>query len=462
MAIGFSCAFLSSCREKNKEGMIIFTRTAVKSNSLNFDKSDSRRYISQAQIMELDLAKPKASEKVLTGNFYSACSPEISYDGKYLLFAAQQKQNDPWQIWEMDLNDLKSRQVTSSKENCTDPAYLPLGRLVFSKYSACDTLKAGHSLYTCNMDGSNMKRITFNPHTYLASNVLSDGRILTIGRQIFPEQGVPMYMVLRPDGTKSDLFYKGTEGSILSSPGMETNNGKIVFIESDKNTPEAGKLISINYNRPLHSRVNLSSEIKGDFHSVFPQHSGKLLVTYRKSESDRYALYEFDPETKALGKAIYSNNDYDVLEVLVAGKHERPKKLPSEVDMGVKTGLLLCQDINVLDIQPSAAFSKSSRIKIVGIDSTLGFVDVAEDGSFYLKVMADKPFQIQTVDKDGHINRTPCGWIWLRPNERRGCVGCHEDPEMVPANRVPVSVKKSPVVIPMHINKVVEKKVSLE
>lgn len=462
MAIGFSCAFLSSCREKNKEGMIIFTRTAVKSNSLNFDKSDSRRYISQAQIMELDLAKPKASEKVLTGNFYSACSPEISYDGKYLLFAAQQKQNDPWQIWEMDLNDLKSRQVTSSKENCTDPAYLPLGRLVFSKYSANDTLKAGHSLFTCNMDGSNMKRITFNPHTYLASNVLSDGRILTIGRQIFPEQGVPMYMVLRPDGTKSDLFYKGTEGSILSSPGMETNNGKIVFIESDKNTPEAGKLISINYNRPLHSRVNLSSEIKGDFHSVFPQHSGKLLVTYRKSESDRYALYEFDPETKALGKAIYSNNDYDVLEVLVAGKHERPKKLPSEVDMGVKTGLLLCQDINVLDIQPSAAFSKSSRIKIVGIDSTLGFVDVAEDGSFYLKVMADKPFQIQTVDKDGHINRTPCGWIWLRPNERRGCVGCHEDPEMVPANRVPVSVKKSPVVIPMHINKVVEKKVSLE
>jgi Hydrazine synthase alpha subunit middle domain len=148
--------------------------------------------------------------------------------------------------------------------------------------------------------------------------------------------------------------------------------------------------------------------------------------------------------------------------VVVTGKHERPKKLPSEVDMGVKTGLLLCQDINVLDIQPSATFSKSSRIKIVGIDSTLGYVDVAEDGSFYLKVMADKPFQIQTVDKDGHINRSPCGWIWLRPNERRGCVGCHEDPEMVPANRVPLSVKKSPVVIPMHINKVVEKKVSLE
>jgi hypothetical protein len=98
----------------------------------------------------------------------------------------------------------------------------------------------------------------------------------------------------------------------------------------------------------------------------------------------------------------------------------------------------------------------------VGIDSTLGYVDVAADGSFYLKVMADKPFQIQKVDKDGHVLNSSCGWIWLRPNERRGCIGCHEDPENVPDNRVPLAVKKSPVIIPMHINKVVEKKVSLE
>ena len=307
-----------------------------------------------------------------------------------------------------------------------------------------------------------MKRITFNPHTYLASNVLSDGRVLTIGRQVFPYQGVPVYMVLRPDGTKSELFYKSAEGCNLSGPGFETNNGKIVFIESDKNNPGKGNLISISYNRPLHSRVNLSSEIKGDFHSVFAQQSGNLLVSYRKSVSDRYALYEFNPEKKELGKAIYSNNDYDVIEAVVTGKHERPKKLPSEVDMGVKTGLLLCQDIHFLDVPSSSNSSKSSRIKIVGIDSTLGAFDVAEDGSFYLKVVADKPFQIQTVDKDGHVSHSSCGWIWLRPNERRGCVGCHEDPEIVPANRVSLSVKKLPVIIPMHINKVVEKKVSLE
>ena len=187
-----------------------------------------------------------------------------------MLFTGQQKENDPWQIWEMNLKDLKSRQITSSKENCTDPAYLPVGRLVFSKFAANDTLKAGHSLFICNLDGSNLKRITFNPHTYFASSILSDGRILTIGRQIFPEKGGSFFMVLRPDGTKSELFYKGNDGSKLSGPGFETNNGRIVFIESDKSKPDGGNLISISYNRPLHSRINLTAEIKGDFHSVSP------------------------------------------------------------------------------------------------------------------------------------------------------------------------------------------------
>ena len=189
--------------------MIIFTRSPQKVQNINYVSGDSWRYIPQAQIVALDPEKPEASLKVLTSDFYSARAPQISYDGNYLIFAAQLKQNDPWQIWEMDLNNLKSRQVTSSGENCTDPVYLPGGRLLFSKFAANDTLKAGHSLYTCNPDGSNLKRITFNPHTYFASNVLSDGRVLTIGRQLFPDKGSPMYMVLRPDGTKAEMFYKG-------------------------------------------------------------------------------------------------------------------------------------------------------------------------------------------------------------------------------------------------------------
>lgn len=465
MVMGSSGFFFSSCREKPADGTIIFTRIAGKTQNNNYITGDSWRYIPHAQIVAMNPDKPEGKLKVLTEGFFSARSPKISYDGKYLLFAAQQKQTDPWQIWEMNLGDSKFRQVTTSKENCTDPAYLPGGRLVFSKISVNDTLKAGHSLYTCNLNGSDLKRITYNPHSYFGSSVLKDGRVLTISRQLFPENGDPSFMVLRPDGTKAELFYKGIEGSAIVSSGLETENGKIVFIESDKSSHEGGNLVSVNYNRPLSTRVNLSRVIKGDFNTVFPLHSGRLLVSYRPPESDHYALYEFDPENKVLGKTIYNSPEYDALDVVVTDKHDRPKKLPSEVDLGVKTGLLLCQDINVSDPQSAgftSALAKASRIEVMGLDSSLGVVNVEADGSFYLKVMADKPFQIKTLDPNGRVLNKTCDWIWLRPNERRGCVGCHEDHELVPENRVPLAVKNLPVIIPVHISKVKEKKVSLE
>ncbi len=48
-------------------------------------------------------------------------------------------------------------------------------------------------------------------------------------------------MVLRPDGTKAELFYKGSEGQYINRQGRETADGKIVFIESDKNKSMAGE-----------------------------------------------------------------------------------------------------------------------------------------------------------------------------------------------------------------------------
>ena len=143
-------------------------------------------------------------------------------------------QNDPWQIWEMNLTNTKIRQITSSQENCTDPDYLPDGSIVFSRLNVNDTLKAGHSLYTCNPDGSNLTRITFNPHTYFASTVLKDGRVLSISRQVFPVNGDQSFVILRPDGTKAELFYEGTDGSTLVNRARKRIMVKIVFIESDK------------------------------------------------------------------------------------------------------------------------------------------------------------------------------------------------------------------------------------
>ena len=464
MAIGFVCFFLNSCRDKSIETFIILTRTGRRIENSNLQSTDSMKLISRSEIVAIESGKANASPRLLTSTFYSARSPEISYDGQVMIFAAQKKEGDRWQIWETDLGNLKTNQLTNLKQDCTDPAYLPLGRFLFTSHSDMDSLKANESIFTCNIDGTDQKRITYNPSRYIDSHVLNDGRILTIGVQEFPETGNQKFIIMRPDGTKSELFYEGSDRSELSGPGMETNNGRIIFIESEKSKPCKGNLISVSYNRPLHSSFNLSSEIEGDFRAVFPQSSGRLLVSYRKTAADRYALYTFDPENKTLGKPIYRSNDFDVLEVVEAVKHIRPRKLPSEVNAVIKTGLIMCQDVNT-EYDPvkisGALLKKISKIEIMGTDSSLGIFKPSVDGSFYLKVVANKPFQIRTLDEEGKVI-LKCDWIWLRPNERRGCVGCHEDQDIAPDNRIPLAVKKAPLGIPIHINKVKDKLIDTE
>jgi len=465
LPLAIAVILLTACGRKSMEGFIIITEGELNQGKLDYFNGESWRYTSHSRLIAIDPSNTKKSPLNLTSEFFSAHSPEVSYDGTHLLFAGQKKQNDPWQIWEMDLRTNKVKQVTKSSDNSIDPAYLPGDRIVFSRSSINDTLKSGHILFTCNLDGSNLQRITFNPHAYFASSVLKDGRVITISRQLFPLRDRPAIMVLRPDGTKTELFYKGLDGCELCSRPWETDNGKIVFIESGNDQFSGRRVIAINYNRPLHTRADLTSSLPGDCQFVYPRKSGKLLVAYRAEDKKSHSLHEFDPDNKIIVKEIYSSTEGDVLEAVEVNVHERPRKLPSEVDMGVKTGLLLCQNINVTGMtSPESGFAtpKADRIELIGVDSALGVVKVQKDGSVYLKVSADMPFRIRTIDSKGATVNGPGGWYWLRPNERRGCIGCHEDNEMVPANRYAIAVSKNPVAVPVHITGIEEKEVELE
>jgi len=454
----------SSCNNQVKPGMLILTEAPGNSDLKDHFSGVSRNQFQGTRISAVIPGKV-SSQKVLTENFYSASSPEISYDGRSMLFAAQQKQDEPWQIWEMNLGNLKYRRVTSSEENCSDPAYLPGGSLVFSKLTANDTVKKAHCLYTCNLDGSGLRQITFGPADNFSTTVLRDGRLLTATRQLLPVKGDPMLMVMRPDGTKADMFYKGAGGTTLISSVHEASGGKILFIESDKENLSEGDLVSISYNRPLHTRTDLASMIDGDFCSVLPAGQDKYLVSFRKSDSELYALYDYDAENKLIGQMVFSDPEYSIVDAVLVEEYERPKKLPSEVDMEVKTGLLLCQNINFLNPLLQGSYSDSRKalsIEVLGVDTTYGVVKVEEDGSFQLKVMADTPFRIRTLDEKGNVVNGPCSWLWLRPNERRGCIGCHEDPELAPENKVSLAIRKSPVIIPVHVTEIKEKIVELE
>ena len=336
--------------------------------------------------------KPSETLEVLSEGFYSACSPQISYDGAHILFSGKKNQNDPWSIWEMNIDGSDFRQITTGAEDCTNPVYLPSGRVAFSKSLINFPAKTGQPLFVCNIDGSDMKQITFSPDEDIISSVLLDGRILITTRPLYPSEKDPMMMVLRPDGTKKEIFYINQAGKVLPGSARQTSEGSIVFLETDSSAKNRN-LVSISYNRPLHSRKVLAS---GVFSSVVPWKEGKMLVSFRKNDSSGSGLYEFDTAAGSYGTAIYETSGSDITDIAIAEEHTLPKKLPSEVDTGVKTGLLFIQDIKINDNQEGKdgiALPAAHSIEIMGIDSTLGIVDAEADGSVYLKVISDTPLR---------------------------------------------------------------------
>ncbi|NOZ03846.1 MAG: hypothetical protein GXO92_04450 [FCB group bacterium] len=447
LIIGLTAVFLGSADHRPLTGMLVFCQVPGDMTDMNYRTGGDWRYPSRARIVAVDPENPTGTFKVLTDEFYSARAPEISYDGKRLLFSGQRRKGEPWQIWEMDLEDLQVRQVTSGLEGSTDPAYLPDGRIVFSGLKTDRTVGAGHILYTCTLDGSDTKPITFHPHSDFASTVLQEGRLLTISRQLYPAPGAAMLMVLRPDGTKAELFYENREDGWPSSRVRETDDGQMIFVESDRNHPFGGEVVAISRNRPLHSKIVLTAEIEGEFHSAFPLPSGKLVVSYRKPGVDRFALFEFDPVKKRLGRLIYSDPEYHALEPVMVAERPRPKKLPSIVNEQKTTGSLLCLNSDLSDLPADNHPSSAKKVQVSGIGDSWGEAPVAEDGSFYVEIKADTPVRFRTVNEEGRVIRGPSAWIWVRPGERRGCIGCHEDPELAPENRVPLAVNKPPVAL---------------
>jgi hypothetical protein len=65
----------------------------------------------------------------------------------------------------------------------------------------------------------------------------------------------------------------------------------------------------------------------------------------------------------------------------------------------------------------------------------LGEIALAEDGSYQVQVPANTPVQLQVLDADGLAVRSS-DWLWVRNHAAQGCVGCHEDPERTPPNRL--------------------------
>ncbi len=429
------------------EGMIINTAVPSEIDLSNEDNGIDGRYISQAQIIAFDPQESSADPVLLTEDFYSARSPEVSYDGRRLLFAGQKTAGELWQIYIKDLITYEVVQVTHCPVNCTDPAWLPDGRILFSRLDEMEPAGQVHVLYACHADGCCMERLTFHPESAIASSVTNDGRIITLSARQYSDLGERQYLALRTDGTKSELFYKGDNKNFPVSRCWEGNDGRIYFIE---NGMQADQVMSIDFGHPLSSRKLVLKSKKRTFHSIYPFSEDQLLVSARLDDEAEFGLYLVDSQTGEIKDQVKSSDRYHLIEPVLTRNRQTPLKLPAIVDMTKGKGTFLCHDsgLSTIAINNEDKDKETYKVQVYGLDEMLGEVPVEEDGSFYVEVDADIPVRFQTVNAAGEVLRGPSAWVWVRPNERRSCIGCHEDRELAPENRVPDALYSGMVSLP--------------
>jgi len=427
---GIASALCLSCGSNSYEGKIVAVeRTGEDPESV--------------QLVLLDPEKPEKEASLILKDFKAASAPDLSHEGRYLYFQAKEENGDPWQIWMLDLKKKDLSRITDLPENCTDPASLPDGSVVFSRASMLKGREI-NSLWKIHRDGCCLTQLTYNPARDLYSSVLNEGRVLYSSTQVYPEAQEAVLMVMRPDGTKSEIYSAGCCGDRPSSGGSESSDGYIYFISGK------GQLSRVQHRRPLFTFEKLSEGIPGSFASVRTAGDGSCLVSYRPSEGQAFGLYRFDPGTDQAPVPLIQSDNHLGDPVLIAALEPRPRILPSPVDPAKPTALLMSQDINHSILPANKGLNGDTladRIRISTLEGELAVVEAKEDGSFYVKVDADQAMRFETLNSQGEVVRGPSDWIYLRPNERRACTGCHADPELAPRNIQPMAVKEDPVVL---------------
>ncbi|MBI2929257.1 MAG: HEAT repeat domain-containing protein [Verrucomicrobia bacterium] len=386
-------------------------------------------------------------------------SPSVSFDGRSVFVAMAREGEKFFHIYKLPVAGGPPQRLTDGPFHDLDPAELPDGRIVFAS-TRIGSFEEYHNppsraLFVMEADGTDIHPITFTPIFDNEPKVMADGRIVFIrSDNFFDRAKVETHLhVIRPDGTDG-LTEVGADvgadyGTRLRVLGYGSPaplpDGRLAFISN------RGNFIS-SVGSPERSYHRLPDQL-GD---LAPLPDGRLLATVLRREGKQQisdVLAVIDPRDNAV-VPIYESRTGSIHSPVFLGERPRPPVVPEFVDRARAggsgaTGFLLCQDvrftrktkadwrqiraIRVLGAIPLTTRSSHSHIVHAGHETVeLGTVPIAPDGSFFVEVPADTPLALQAVDAEGRSELNEMSWIYVRPGERRSCLGCHNPRENAP------------------------------
>jgi hypothetical protein len=377
----------------------------------------------------------------LVSDFAASADPAVSFDGENVMFAAKQKLQDPWQIWEVSLAGGKPRRITSCNDDCVRPFYLPENRIVYAKKIDGRFVVEAATL----VDGkaaAPIVRLTYGPGNSLPTDVLSDGRILF-------EATYPLESASEASGTP-ELYTVYSDGSGVESyrcdhgktrhAGKQISSGDIVFAS------ESG---IARFTSALAQAVPIAApagEYAGDPAETA---SGDWLLSWRPNAKAKFQLMRVGRTllSAPVGnlRPVVVEPNATVIQPTPIIQRAIPNRHPSALHDWPYANLLC---LNAYTSKYKFAEGSIHSVRLYARDAggnakLLGTAPVEADGSFFLQVPPDRPLQIELLDASGKTLKRQSGWFWMRRGEQRACVGCHAGPETAPENAVPMILLKS-------------------
>jgi hypothetical protein len=151
--------------------------------------------------------------------------PEVSYDGRRVLFAYSDAESDPTtygqfpdrflHLYSVDADGGNLKQLTDGPYDDHSPCFLPNGKIIF-----CSTRRGGfhrcgkgpcptHTLAICEPDGSDPRVVSFHDTHEYDPAVLHDGRVLYTRWDYVDRRAVNFQHLwtVKPDGSDVRIYY---------------------------------------------------------------------------------------------------------------------------------------------------------------------------------------------------------------------------------------------------------------
>ena len=409
-------------------------------------------------------------------------SPSVSFDGRWIYFSMAREGDAFFHLYRLPADGGAPQQLTTGPFHDIDPVELPDGRIAFTS-TRIGTFEEYHnppsrSLFTMNAEGREIRPLTY---TFIFDNepeVLADGRVLLLRSDNFFDRGKveTLLHAVHPDGTEGytefglDLGpeYGGRLRAFNVGSPAPMPDGRVAFVTGS----------SIVVGRPG-SAMREWRNLRVEAGDVAALPDGRLLCTVPRRLSatnsaakpkrvtgdfDYTKLAIIDPDQRREQVVVLFDSPEETIHspVFLGARIKPPllvqKVAPQKADELHATGVLFCQNarftknttagwpqvkaIRVLAGQGLTMRSSHSYIVHAGSDVTeLGTVPLAPDGSFAVEVPADTAIAFQAVDAEGRSELNEMSWIYVRPGETRGCVGCHQPRQAAPPSGNDVTIQ---------------------